>query len=105
MEEVGWSPHPAATGRALVAVALWEDRDIIMHPTDPVSCFPLGRPWISPGLGPLWEWGVSPALGNPQHGGIGWIQPPKTHQLLVAPYEVVHGHPDGNYCWEQGASL
>lgn len=82
MEGVGWSPHPAVTGRGLVAVALWEDKDIFMH-LSPV--FPLGRPWSSPGLSPLWEVGVSPALGNPQHGSSGWIQPPRTHQLLVAP--------------------
>lgn len=55
-------------------------------------------------MGPLWEGGVSRALGNPQHGGIGWIQPPRTHQLLVAPYKVVCGHPDGSHCSGQGST-
>lgn len=48
--------------------------------------------------------GCQPALGNPQHGGIGWIQPPRIHQLLVAPYKVVCGHPDGSDCWGQGST-
>lgn len=51
MEGGGWSPHPAVTGRAPVAVALWEDRDIVMYPTDSVSCFSSGETMEQPRLG------------------------------------------------------
>lgn len=41
---------------------------------------------------------------TPQHGGTGWIQPPRTEQLLVAQYKVVRGCPSGGLCWAQGSS-
>lgn len=51
MEGVGWSLHPAVTVGALMAVALWQDRDIVMHQTDSVSCFFSGETMKQPRLG------------------------------------------------------
>lgn len=77
MEGVGWSPQPAITGTALVALALgwgWGGRDMAMHWADPGSCFLSGETTSSSGLGPPWRRGVSPAPCNPPTGQH-WLDP------------------------------
>lgn len=63
MEGVGWSPHPAVTVGALVAVALREDRDIVMHQTDSVSCFSSGETTEQSRLGSSVGWGCQSSTG------------------------------------------
>lgn len=78
---------------------------MIMHWADPGSCFLSGETMEQPRLGSSLARGVSAQQHViPQHSGTGWIQPPRTHQLLVAQYKVVHGHPGGGHLWGQGST-
>lgn len=63
MEGVGWSPHPAVTVGALVAVALWEDGDIVMHRMDSVSYFSSGETTEQSRLGSSVGWGCQSSTG------------------------------------------